>query len=187
MSEVDAIKSDIDIQMITRKLQLNHKHNDAYADIWSFGLQVALRISDLLALTVKEVVGANSIKVIEGKTGKTRLITLNEKAKEIVARRANDYPNDVYLFQAKGNRVGKATKAINRTTVAAAFSQVGTELCLNLGTHSMRKTRGYMMFSKGVPIETISKVLNHSNPSITMRYIGLDAETISKTYEEFIL
>jgi integrase len=187
MSEVDAIKSDIDIQMITRKLQLNHKHNDAYADIWSFGLQVALRISDLLALTVKEVVGANSIKVIEGKTGKTRLITLNEKAKEIVARRANDYPNDVYLFQAKGNRVGKATKAINRTTVAASFSQVGTELCLNLGTHSMRKTRGYMMFSKGVSIETISKVLAHSNTSITMRYIGLDAETISKTYEEFIL
>ena len=186
MSEVDAIKSDIDRKMVTRKLQLNHK-NDAYADIWSFGLQVALRISDLLALTIKEVVGANSINVIEGKTGKTRLITLNEKAKEIVARRANDYPHDVYLFQAKGNRVGKATKAINRTTVAASFSQVGTELCLNLGTHSMRKTRGYMMFSKGVSIETISKVLAHSNTSITMRYIGLDAETISKTYEEFIL
>jgi site-specific recombinase XerD len=51
----------------------------------------------------------------------------------------------------------------------------------------MRKTRGYMMFSKGVSIETISKVLAHSNTSITMRYIGLDAETISKTYEEFIL
>jgi integrase len=187
MSEVDAIKSDIDRKMVTRKLQLNHKHNDAYADIWSFGLQVALRISDLLALTIKEVVGANSINVIEGKTGKTRLITLNEKAKEIVARRANDYPNDVYLFQAKGNRVGNTAKAINRTTVAASFSQVGTELGLNLGTHSMRKSRGYAMFSKGVPIETISKVLNHANTSVTMRYIGLDAETISKTYEEFVL
>ena len=187
MREVDAIKNDTDIKMITRKLQLNHKHNDAYADIWSFGLQVALRISDLLALTIKEVVGANSINVIEGKTGKTRLITLNKKAKEIVARRANDYPNDVYLFQAKGNRVGNTAKAINRTTVAASFSQVGTELGLNLGTHSMRKSRGYAMFSKGVPIETISKVLNHANTSVTMRYIGLDAETISKTYEEFVL
>ena len=186
MSEVDAIKSDIDIKMVTRKLQLNHK-NDAYVDIWSFGLQVALRISDLLALTIKEVVGANSITVIEGKTKKPRVITLNEKAKEIVARRANENPDDVYLFQAKGNRVGKTAKAINRTTVAGAFSQVGEELCLNLGTHSMRKTRGYMMFNKGVPLETISKVLNHANTSVTMRYIGLDAETISKTYEEFVL
>ena len=186
MREVDAIKNDIDIKMITRKLQLNHKNN-AYADIWSFGLQVALRISDLLALTIKEVVGANSITVIEGKTKKPRVITLNEKAKEIVARRANENPDDVYLFQAKGNRVGKTAKAINRTTVAGAFSQVGEELCLNLGTHSMRKTRGYMMFNKGVPLETISKVLNHANTSVTMRYIGLDAETISKTYEEFVL
>ena len=186
MREVDAIKNDIDIQMVTRKLQLNHKNN-AYADIWSFGLQVALRISDLLALTIKEVVGANSITVIEGKTKKPRVITLNENAKEIVARRANENPDDVYLFQAKGNRVGKTAKAINRTTVAGAFSQVGEELCLNLGTHSMRKTRGYMMFNKGVPLETISKVLNHANTSVTMRYIGLDAETISKTYEEFVL
>ncbi|WP_276508751.1 tyrosine-type recombinase/integrase [Yersinia kristensenii] len=56
-----------------------------------------------------------------------------------------------------------------------------------LGTHSMRKTRGWVMYNSGINIETIAKVLNHSSPAITMRYIGLDQHTVDSTYTSLII
>ena len=54
-------------------------------------------------------------------------------------------------------------------------------------THSMRKTRGYAMWDAGVPLEVIARVLNHSSPAVTMRYIGLEQADINKTYDDFVL
>ncbi|EPD2612066.1 hypothetical protein ACR82Q_003777 [Yersinia enterocolitica] len=51
----------------------------------------------------------------------------------------------------------------------------------------MRKTRGWVMYNSGINIETIAKVLNHSSPAITMRYIGLDQQTVDNTYTSFII
>jgi hypothetical protein len=43
------------------------------------------------------------------------------------------------------------------------------------------------MWSAGVPLEVIARVLNHGSPSIMMRYIGLEQADINKTYDDFIL
>lgn len=58
---------------------------------------------------------------------------------------------------------------------------------VRLSTHSTRKTRGYAMHAAGVSIEQICKVLNHSHPKITMRYIGLDDTAIQQSYRDFVL
>ena len=71
--------------------------------------------------------------------------------------------------------------------VACAFKAVGDELGIQLGTHSMRKTRGWLMFSAGVSLEVICKVLNHSSPAVTMVYIGLTQAEIDSTYHEFVI
>jgi len=51
----------------------------------------------------------------------------------------------------------------------------------------MRKTRGYAMYDAGRSIESICKVLNHSTPAVTMRYIGIDQRDIDQSYVEFEL
>ena len=51
----------------------------------------------------------------------------------------------------------------------------------------MRKTRGYAMHAAGVRIEEIARMFGHSHPAVTMRYIGLDAATVRRGYEEFVL
>jgi integrase len=73
-------------------------------------------------------------------------------------------------------------KPVSRVSVARVFKDVGDRLALNIGTHSMRKSRGWAMFADGVPIEKISKVLNHSSPSITMGYLGISRKEILDTY-----
>lgn len=184
MELVEAVKTLEEVETVGRKLVLNAKGNPLYADIWHFGLQVALRISDLLTITMAEAL-TGKIKLTEGKTGKPRTVPLNDKARAIVQRRAAMHPEAVYLFQVDSNRA--KNKPVSRVAVAKAFKAVGDELGIHLGTHSMRKTRGWVMHSAGISIEMISRVLNHSSPAITMAYIGLTQSETDATYDQFVI
>jgi len=43
------------------------------------------------------------------------------------------------------------------------------------------------MYSDGVPVEMISKVLNHSTTAVTMRYLGITKEEVLQTYVDYKL
>jgi integrase len=90
----------------------------------------------------------------------------------------------MYLFEVESNRA--KDKPVSRVAVANAFKAVGDEMSLQLGTHSMRKTRGWLMYNGGVSIEKICKVLNHSSPAVTMAYIGITQAEVDATYHEFV-
>lgn len=191
MKTVEAVKTPSDADTISRKLTLNAsrtlkkdgKSNTLYADIWRFGVNTALRISDLLSLTFDDVQGG-SLTIKESKTGKTREIDLNSSAKTIVERRRAAHPTHTYLFQVDSNRA--KNKPVSRIAVANAFNAVGKEMGLQLGTHSMRKTRGWLMYNGGASIELICKVLNHSSPAVTMAYIGITQAEVDATYHKFV-
>ncbi len=80
-------------------------------------------------------------------------------------------------------------KPINRRSVSRVFEKVGQRIApkVVLGTHSMRKTRGYAMHKAGRSIESIAKVLNRSSPAVAMRYIGLVPQDIDESYTELEL
>lgn len=184
MELVEAVKTSDEVDRVTRKLTFNARGNSLYADIWQFGLQVALRISDLLTITIAEA-RTGQLKIIEGKTGKARTIQLNEKARSIVTARTQSNPQAIYLFEVNSNRA--KGKPVSRVAVAKAFKAVGEEMGIRLGTHSMRKTRGWVMHQAGISIEMICKVLNHSSPAITMAYLGITQSEIDLTYDQFVI
>ncbi|MCY1276644.1 Phage integrase family protein [compost metagenome] len=183
MNIVEAVKTLGEAEIISRKLTMNAKGNTLYADIWRFGVNTALRISDLLSLTFEQVQG-DKLVIKESKTGKVRSIDLNTAAKAIVAARRAAHPDHTHLFEVDSNRA--KGKPVSRVSVANAFKAVGDEIGIQLGTHSMRKTRGWLMYSGGESIEKICKVLNHSSPAVTMAYIGLTQAEIDATYHEFV-
>ena len=185
MNSVAAVKSTDQISAIG--LLLDKHGNDTYRDIWQLGINLALRISDLLNLKYDDFSGGETIKIIEGKTGKSRIIKLNEKVQAIIKQRRESSPNDDFVFQSKSNRAKSLNKPLSRIVVARKFAEVGEIIGVHLGTHSMRKTRGYAMWSAGVPLEVIALVLNHSSPVVTMRYIGLEQADINQTYDDFVL
>ena len=53
MKEVEAVKTKEEIIMIERLLR-NH-HGDLYGDVWRIGINLSLRISDLLAILYKDL------------------------------------------------------------------------------------------------------------------------------------
>ena len=183
MNIVEAVKTKDEAEAVAHKLTLNARGNTMYADIWRFGINTALRISDLLSLTFEDV-QSGKLVIKEGKTGKSRSIDLNSGAKAIVEQRRRAHPDHTYLFEVDSNRA--KGKPVSRVAVACAFKAVGDELGIQLGTHSMRKTRGWMMHSAGQSIELICKVLNHSSPAVTMAYIGLTQAEIDQTYHDFV-
>ena len=180
MPSVDAVKTLDDVRDVARLLK---KHRgEIYSDLWVFGVNVGLRISDLLPLTIEQG-RSGTLEIVEGKTGKRRIVTLNDTAKAIVNKRIVASPSHIYLFQVESNRA--KGKPLSRSAVSKAFAEVGEILGINLGTHSMRKTLGWVMHSQGASIERICKVLNHSHPAITMRYIGLTEADTQAAYREF--
>ncbi len=185
MKIVDAVKTTEEIKKV---YDLLDKHGSIdYAHLWALGVNVALRISDLLSITydhVKQHPIGPYIQLTEGKTGKERTISLNTQAIEIIERRRALYPDDIYLFQSHGNRAKNAIKPLCRTTVAAKFKEIGEIQQIKLGTHSMRKTRGWIMHDAGESLEQICLVLNHSSPAVTMDYIGLTEEATQATYHK---
>jgi integrase len=167
-------------------LVLQKRYSPIYADVWRFGLQVSLRISDLLSIKYSDLdISGRSLTLIEAKTGKRKTIRLNSVALDVIASRRELNPSDTYLFEYNTNR--SKGLPVSRESVSRVFKEAGDWLGLKINTHSMRKSRGACMYAEGVPLELIAKTLNHSNTRETLRYIGITAEQVQNTYDEFIL
>jgi len=183
MNVVDAIRPE-EIGMVTKLLL--KRHGPLYADIWKVGLNLSLRISDLLALRYDQLdTATREVHLVEQKTGKAKALRLNPVALEIIQRRRQDFPSDTWLFQVHCNRA--RNKPISRNAVSRALKDVGDTLGLNLNTHSMRKSRGKALYDAGVPIEKIAKVLNHADTGVTLRYLGITHAAVMQTYDDFVL
>jgi len=176
MQRVEAVQTQSQLEQIDNLLSTQ---DPIYRDIWRFGLNSALRISDILSIRPEMVKDLDErrpiLKIREQKTGKTRSILLNSAALEVINRRLALFPDARWLFQSaspKNNR--NEPKPINRKSVARVLKNIGVKVNPNvhLSCHSMRKTRGKFLYTDhGYSIERVCAILNHSSPSITMAYV----------------
>lgn len=84
---------------------------------------------------------------------------------------------------------GKKSCRLARSQVYRIITGVCNNLGIKVygGTHTMRKTFGYFFYQKYNDIALLQKILNHSSPSITLRYIGISQEEIDMSYKNFEL
>lgn len=153
------------------------------------GINVALRISDLLKLTWNDVLDSNkkdfkSIKLIEGKTKKKRDIQLNkasQKALRELLVSLDTYTMDDYVFKSREGENRPLTRQQSLNILKDSAMAVGIEE--NVGTHTLRKTWGYHAWQKGFNPALIMETLNHSNLNMTKRYLGIRQDEINDLYE----
>jgi integrase len=182
--EVDPIKNKKQIEKMKKILK---KINLRDYCLFVLGINVGLRISDLLNLKMKDITEnkkiKDSIQIKEIKTGKTKIFHINKNAQQAIRAYIADTKiqnDDLYLFKSrKGNN-----KPISRIQAWQVLNDAAklSGIKEKIGTHTLRKTFGYWSYKQGIDITLLQKIFNHSSPSITLRYIGITQEDINEVY-----
>lgn len=151
--------------------------------LFTIGTNCGLRISDIVALNVGDVRNKSHIQIIEKKTGKFKKFPINTKLKPIFNEYTKGKRSDEALFTTIfKNRMERFGAYY---VLKKACKDVGLQE--KIGTHTMRKTFGYHHYKKFKDIAMLQKIFNHSNPTITLRYIGIEQDQIDESYNKFIL
>ena len=82
MAEVHAVKNLDTLKLITHLLSI--RYSQQMADVWDVGLNLALRISDLLSIKFDQIVD-DRLVLREAKTGKLASIVLNQKVQRKIS------------------------------------------------------------------------------------------------------
>lgn len=188
MNSVDPIKDKKKILAIKRNLK--EEGNPRNYLLFVMGINIALRISDLLSIKVKDIIDNKGdlkefLHIKEGKTGRQAKIYLNDTVKEALnyyLDKIKGIDPDSYLFKSE-----RSNKRLDRVRVWGLIQEWVKEAGLEgerYGTHSLRKTWGYQARMQGVSISQIQNKLGHKSPAITSRYIGIDQEEINNVEKE---
>jgi len=106
------------------------KAGQIYFDLWKTGVNLALRISDLLSITMADVkaldLDAPALHLVEQKTGKKRKLVVNAPALQIMQRRLSDNPKHKYLFQSEAVNL---SRYCTQSTAGHALDAQDTWLC----------------------------------------------------------
>lgn len=179
-SIVEPIRDKKKIKAVEEYLE---KHNKRNKVIFIFGINTGLRISDILALNVGDVRGKTHIEIREKKTSKFKKFPINSKLKIILKDFILGREDSEPLFMS--NRYNRLDRSQVYRMLNDACRSVGLDI--NVGTHTMRKSFGFHHYQQNHDVAMLQTIFNHSSPSITMRYIGINQDEIDKSYLNFIL
>ena len=165
------------------------------AMIFVFGINTGLRISDIVKAKVSDIEDGEWYNLVETKTHKNRhayIGNISQDLENYIAQMELK-PSD-WLFPSRkgeGHIEGKSFyKDLKR---AARQCEIDPN---TVGTHTLRKTFGYHYIKSattpaGDPdpraLYKLQKMLNHSSPTTTLRYIGLEDESMEEDLKSFRL
>lgn len=154
--------------------------------LFVLGINSGLRISDLLKMIVGDVVNEKGkikdrIAIREKKTSKYKNFPISDTARKSIDQylQSRKYNLDEPLFLSRKNRGflqrQRAYKIINDAARSVGIKD-------KIGTHTLRKSLGYHAYKAGKDITIIQKLLNHSTPKETLRYIGITQDDVDDVY-----
>lgn len=148
------------------------------------GINTGLRISDILTLKVEDVRDKEHIVIKEKKTDKLKRIKING-LKEELDKYIENMGDEDYLFKSQKGENKPITRVQAYRILNEAAKIVGIQD--EIGTHTLRKTFGYHFYQKTKDVALLQELFNHSAPSVTLRYIGINQDILDKAMDDFKL
>lgn len=184
MATVQPIRDKNKIEAMKKILKAESPRNFL---LFTFGINVGLRISDILNFKIADVLDEkgkvlNVIQIYEEKTKKHKRFPVSKKVKKAIEDYISSlegYILDDYLFKSREGKNKPLSRFMAYRILNSAAEQVGIG---EIGTHSMRKTFGYFAYKAGTDITLLMDIFNHSNPQITLRYIGITQDQKDQVY-----
>ena len=188
------------VEPIRSKLKVNAIKNILKAEknprnhlLFTLGINSALRISDLLALKIKDVLDRKGdikshIYIRQKKTGKEVKPKVNKSmrgALEHFFKNTILYDAEDWLFKSLRSDL-PLDKVQSWNLVNSWCKEVGLENG-QYGTHTLRKTWGYMARKQGVGLDIIMHKLGQSSISVTKLYIGITQDEVNDVEDKINL
>lgn len=181
MNTVQPIREKSKIDEIKRLLLKNGSRDSL---LFFIGINTGLRISDILKLKVLDVKDKSHISITEEKTQKLKKFKINSKLYDELTNYIVDMNINDYLFKSQKG----INKPITRIQAYRILNSVASKAGLDeIGTHTLRKTFGYHFYQKTKDIALLQELFNHSAPSVTLRYIGINQDILDKAIDDFSL
>ena len=196
MKSVEPIRDNKTIKNMRAILKSQSTRNEL---LFILGINVGLRISDILKLKVKDLTKSNTkapkdyVIITEIKTRKTKKFYIGDIVKKVIENymKENNNPGfDTYIFLSKKgiNRPitrQQAYRIINNAAELLGLverNDKGNLIHGEIGTHTLRKTFGYHSFQNGTSLELLMDLFNHSSKTQTLRYIGITEDQKKEVY-----
>ncbi|MCR8983214.1 tyrosine-type recombinase/integrase [Brevibacillus laterosporus] len=186
-------------QIKTMKVLLGHRSKRDLL-LFVLGINSGLRISDILDMKVCDVIdkrgrAAKHFDLRERKTRKRKRFPFSEQIRKVIEDYLKDYLKDYKgdinrpLFVSQKRAKDGTYRPITRQRAWIILNNVAKKIGItdNVGTHSLRKTFGYHAYQEGVSIEVLQRIFNHSDPRITLDYIGITQDAIDDVYRRLNL
>lgn len=156
----------------------NRKHRCMISLIYSAGL----RRSELLNLTPKDIISERMLVRIMGKGRKCRYSLLSEKLLKDLREYFKEYRPQKWLFEGETPGEQYSASALVKILKEVA-SRAGIKHRVHV--HCSRHTFGTLALSKGMPIESVSRVLGHTNIKTTQIYAKITTQKLGNDLTAF--
>jgi integrase len=175
MKTVDALKDRNQIDRMKKYLKM---HSTRDYCLFLLGINTGIKLQELLCLRVQQVT-SNDGEILEFLSlphYANPPIYLNDPIRRTLKKYIleNSLHNTDYLFRSRktGEPISRqqAYRIINEAAKDAGIEE-------SVGMTTLRKTFGYHAYAKGIAISLIQKRLQHSTPSETMHFIGIEPDT----------
>lgn len=146
--------------------------------LFATGIYLGRRVSDLLKLTVGQVLNQKEIMISEKKTSKAMPLAINSRLQAIYQERlAGRDPSEPLFISSRKSRIAGKVKPIDRRTAYRDMQAIARIARIpegyKIGTHSLRKTFGYWFYKSYKDPEMLRQLFNHDSIKVTQIYIGI--------------
>jgi excisionase family DNA binding protein len=136
-----------------------------------FALHTGMRRGEIFSLKWPHVdLGTKMIKVVMTKSGRTRLVCVNDVLLEMLRELRKSSPADNYVFV--NPKTGKPYTDV-KTSFSTACKRAGIK---NLRFHDFRHTFASRLVENGTDLITVKELLGHSTVKTTERYTHSNQE-----------
>lgn len=176
-----------EVQLLISRLERDKNYK--FCLLVACGVYTGLRISDLLLLKYSDILDGDTFILTEGKTGKRREVKVNTHLRELVQKifdiqQIQELNTLIFLNKFK-------TKPIDRCYVNSQLKVIVRKYRIktggNISSHFFRKTLGRRVMEvnnySNESLILLSEVFGHSNPAVTMRYLGLRQQEVLSVYD----
>ncbi|MCM3111663.1 site-specific integrase [Lederbergia lenta] len=178
MNYVHPIRDTDDIAEMRKYLRAQSERNYM---LFVTGINSGLRISDILPLRVRDA-KKSYFDLREMKTQKQKRIQMTPGLKRDLMRYIEGKEDDEYLFKSREGLNKPIGRSMAYKILREAADHVGLD---GIGTHTLRKTFGYHFYMKYKDVALLQEIFNHSEEKITMRYIGINQDSMDRALKDF--